>query len=161
MQFSSIIQKNSLHCQALSWQRFEFAKCASSSSRLCVSVRNSCGGRGGLRLSCEGARIDVIERKKSENLGVDESEKQLTCVMKFGGSSLASAERMREVAELILSFPNERPVIVLSAMGKTTNKLLLVFIDSSFILLLLYICFIFMLEFWLMAQLVACFLLGG
>lgn len=135
MQFSSIIQKNSLHCQALSWQRFEFAKCVSSSSRLCVSVRNSCGGRGGLRVSCEGARIDVIERKKSENLGVDESEKQLTCVMKFGGSSLASAERMREVAELILSFPNERPVIVLSAMGKTTNKLLLVFIDSSFILL--------------------------
>ncbi|KAH9791634.1 Aspartokinase 2 [Citrus sinensis] len=125
MQFSSIIQKNSLHCQALSWQRFEFAKCVSSSSRLCVSVRNSCGGRCGLRVSCEGARIDVIERKKSENLGVDESEKQLTCVMKFGGSSLASAERMREVAELILSFPNERPVIVLSAMGKTTNKLLL------------------------------------
>ncbi|KAH9743171.1 Aspartokinase 2 [Citrus sinensis] len=125
MQFSSIIQKNSLHCQALSWQRFAFAKCVSSSSRLCVSVRNSCGGRGGLRVSCEGARIDVIERKKSENLGVDESEKQLTCVMKFGGSSLASAERMREVAELILSFPNERPVIVLSAMGKTTNKLLL------------------------------------
>ncbi|KAG9441603.1 hypothetical protein H6P81_017457 [Aristolochia fimbriata] len=32
--------------------------------------------------------------------------------------------RMREVAELILSFPEEKPVIVLSAMGKTTNKLL-------------------------------------
>lgn len=78
-----------------------------------------------MRVSCEGARIDVIERKESENLGVEESEKQLSCVMKFGGSSLASAERMREVAELILSFPNERPVIVLSAVGKTTNKLLL------------------------------------
>ncbi|XP_019189343.1 PREDICTED: aspartokinase 2, chloroplastic-like [Ipomoea nil] len=50
---------------------------------------------------------------------------QLTCVMKFGGSSVASAERMREVADLILSFPEERPVIVLSAMGKTTNNLLL------------------------------------
>jgi aspartate kinase len=50
----------------------------------------------------------------------------MTCVMKFGGSSVANAERMREVAELILGFPNERPVIVLSAMGKTTNKLLLV-----------------------------------
>ncbi|XP_051116493.1 aspartokinase 2, chloroplastic-like [Andrographis paniculata] len=48
----------------------------------------------------------------------------LTCVMKFGGSSVASAERMIEVAHLILSFPEERPVIVLSAMGKTTNKLL-------------------------------------
>ncbi|GFS29576.1 aspartate kinase 3 [Actinidia rufa] len=45
--------------------------------------------------------------------------------MKFGGSSVASADRMREVADLILRFPEERPVIVLSAMGKTTNKLLL------------------------------------
>ncbi|KAK9268946.1 hypothetical protein L1049_000712 [Liquidambar formosana] len=32
---------------------------------------------------------------------------------------------MREVADFILSFPDERPVIVLLAMGKTTNKLLL------------------------------------
>ncbi|KAG6708965.1 hypothetical protein I3842_06G108800 [Carya illinoinensis] len=47
-----------------------------------------------------------------------------TCVMKFGGSSVASAERMREIATLILSFPEERPVVVLSAIGKTTNKLL-------------------------------------
>uniref|UniRef100_A0ACD5XBA6 Uncharacterized protein n=1 Tax=Avena sativa TaxID=4498 RepID=A0ACD5XBA6_AVESA len=45
--------------------------------------------------------------------------------MKFGGSSVASAERMKEVADLILSFPEETPVVVLSAMGKTTNNLLL------------------------------------
>ncbi|CAM0878079.1 unnamed protein product [Alopecurus aequalis] len=45
--------------------------------------------------------------------------------MKFGGSSVSSAERMREVADLILSFPEEAPVVVLSAMGKTTNNLLL------------------------------------
>uniref|UniRef100_A0A804ML47 Aspartokinase n=1 Tax=Zea mays TaxID=4577 RepID=A0A804ML47_MAIZE len=50
---------------------------------------------------------------------------ELTVVMKFGGSSVASAERMREVADLILSFPEEHPVVVLSAMGKTTNKLLM------------------------------------
>ncbi|XWS43949.1 hypothetical protein CRYUN_Cryun15aG0002300 [Craigia yunnanensis] len=43
----------------------------------------------------------------------------------FRLTSVASAERMREVADLILSFPGERPLIVLSAMGKTTNKLLL------------------------------------
>lgn len=68
----------------------------------------------------------MIERKTQlENQSVGESENQFTCVMKFGGSSVASAERMREVAELIISFPEERPVIVLSAMGKTTNKLLL------------------------------------
>ncbi|KAJ1292705.1 hypothetical protein BS78_01G010500 [Paspalum vaginatum] len=48
-----------------------------------------------------------------------------TVVMKFGGSSVASADRMREVADLILSFPEETPVVVLSAMGKTTNNLLL------------------------------------
>jgi aspartate kinase len=53
---------------------------------------------------------------------------QLSVVMKFGGSSVASAARMAEVAGLILTFPEERPVVVLSAMGKTTNNLLLVLI---------------------------------
>ena len=62
----------------------------------------------------------------------------MTCVMKFGGSSVASAERMREVAELILSFPNERPIIVLSAMGKTTNKLLLVWYIYTFRVLVMF-----------------------
>ncbi|KAG4953799.1 hypothetical protein JHK87_039393 [Glycine soja] len=42
--------------------------------------------------------------------------------MKFGGSSVASADRMEEVATLILSFPEERPIVVLSVVGKTTNK---------------------------------------
>ncbi|KAL9248907.1 Aspartokinase 2, chloroplastic-like protein [Drosera capensis] len=79
-----------------------------------------------LRVKCEAGRIaevlvwDAIG--KGSQGGVVE---QLTLVMKFGGSSLASAERMREVANLIRSSSNERPVIVLSAMGKTTNKLLL------------------------------------
>ncbi|RCV28878.1 hypothetical protein SEVIR_5G444800v4 [Setaria viridis] len=50
---------------------------------------------------------------------------QLSVVMKFGGSSVSSAARMEEVADLILAFPEERPVVVLSAMGKTTNLLLL------------------------------------
>ncbi|EIE26095.1 aspartate kinase [Coccomyxa subellipsoidea C-169] len=44
--------------------------------------------------------------------------------MKFGGSSLASAERMKEVASIICSFPDQYPCVVLSAMGKTTNLLL-------------------------------------
>ncbi|CAI5495042.1 unnamed protein product [Closterium sp. Naga37s-1] len=47
-----------------------------------------------------------------------------TVVMKFGGSSVANAARMREVADLILSFPEENPIIVMSAMGKTTNHLI-------------------------------------
>ena len=45
-------------------------------------------------------------------------------VMKFGGSSVANAKRMKEVADLISSFPHESPVVILSAMGKTTNNLL-------------------------------------
>lgn len=57
--------------------------------------------------------------------GARNAQAGFTVVMKFGGSSLASAERMREVAGLILSFPDETPVVVLSAMGKTTNNLLL------------------------------------
>lgn len=63
---------------------------------------------------------NICCRKGGDAAAVDE----LSVVMKFGGSSLASAARMREVANLILSFPEERPVIVLSAMGKTTNNLL-------------------------------------
>ncbi|CAH8324980.1 unnamed protein product [Eruca vesicaria subsp. sativa] len=66
----------------------------------------------------------VLEEKKKTEEGVEE-EKSFTCVMKFGGSSVATAERMREVADLVLTFPEESPVIVLSAMGKTTNNLLL------------------------------------
>lgn len=39
-------------------------------------------------------------------------------VYKFGGSSVRDAERMREVAAIICSFPDLLPVVVLSAMGK-------------------------------------------
>ena len=37
---------------------------------------------------------------------------------KFGGSSVRDAERMREVADIICSFPEYLPCVVLSAMGK-------------------------------------------
>ena len=39
-------------------------------------------------------------------------------VYKFGGSSVASAERMHEVADIVCSFQDQAPVVVLSAMGK-------------------------------------------
>lgn len=64
----------------------------------------------------------AIEKEGFSDAG--NAAEAFTCVMKFGGSSLASAERMREVAHLILCFPEERPIIVLSAMGKTTNNLI-------------------------------------
>ena len=43
-------------------------------------------------------------------------------VLKFGGTSVGSAQRMREVAELIYA-PQERRIVVLSAMSGTTNAL--------------------------------------
>ncbi|XP_010435684.1 PREDICTED: aspartokinase 3, chloroplastic-like [Camelina sativa] len=87
---------------------------------------SSCKNMIALRVTCEAARVELLERKEYETFKLNKTEKKLTCVMKFGGSSVASAERMKQVAKLILSFPDEKPVVVLSAMAKTTNKLLMV-----------------------------------
>jgi Amino acid kinase family len=50
----------------------------------------------------------------------------LRTVIKFGGSSLATADRLMEVATLVklLISQGQRPTMVCSAMGKTTNNLL-------------------------------------
>lgn len=115
-------------CLPVRSQRLHFASSVASVaefSEFSNASARSCWSRV-LRVSCDGRVVDVLEKKETKNQSFGEAENQLTCVMKFGGSSVASAERMREVAELVLSFTNERPVIVLSAMGKTTNKLLLV-----------------------------------
>jgi aspartate kinase len=45
-------------------------------------------------------------------------------VMKFGGSSVASAERIQHVASIVAARKERRPVVVVSAMGKTTDRLL-------------------------------------
>ncbi|GHV55411.1 aspartate kinase [Spirochaetia bacterium] len=45
-------------------------------------------------------------------------------VMKFGGSSVADAERIRHVAEIVKNQLERKPVLVLSAMGDTTDHLL-------------------------------------
>ncbi len=44
--------------------------------------------------------------------------------MKFGGSSVANSERIRHVAQIIQAYKSERPAVVLSAMGDTTDYLL-------------------------------------
>ncbi|SET11935.1 aspartate kinase [Hymenobacter actinosclerus] len=44
-------------------------------------------------------------------------------IMKFGGTSVGSAQRMREVAELMEAGGPERRLVVLSAMSGTTNAL--------------------------------------
>src|SRR6516164_6728758 len=45
-------------------------------------------------------------------------------VMKFGGSSVESAAAIERVASIVKARRNRKPVVVVSAMGKTTNKLL-------------------------------------
>jgi aspartate kinase len=45
-------------------------------------------------------------------------------VMKFGGTSVESAEAIRRVAGIVQQHLVRNPVVVVSAMGKTTNKLL-------------------------------------
>lgn len=97
---------------------------------LCKKRKEENWGIKGLKERCQ-RRVNAIvdhnvEDDEMSGLDSDDDTNILSIVMKFGGSSVASAERMREVADLILSFPEERPVIVLSAMGRTTNKLLVV-----------------------------------
>ena len=46
-------------------------------------------------------------------------------VMKFGGTSVESEEAIARVAQIVKSYEHRRPIVVVSAMGKTTNKLLL------------------------------------
>ena len=45
-------------------------------------------------------------------------------VMKFGGTSVESREAIERVAGIVRGRLDRRPVVVVSAMGKTTNKLL-------------------------------------
>src|SRR3954451_8245849 len=45
-------------------------------------------------------------------------------VMKFGGSSVESAQAIERVAGIVKARADRTPVVVVSAMGKTTNKLL-------------------------------------
>ncbi|MBQ9630880.1 MAG: aspartate kinase, partial [Treponema sp.] len=45
-------------------------------------------------------------------------------VMKFGGSSLADASRIEHVASIVQAYHKSKPIVVLSAMGDTTDHLL-------------------------------------
>src|SRR5436305_12739220 len=45
-------------------------------------------------------------------------------VMKFGGTSVESAEAIARVAGIVKERLDRKPVVVVSAMGKTTNRLL-------------------------------------
>jgi aspartate kinase len=44
-------------------------------------------------------------------------------VFKLGGASISTVERITSAANLIMQFPDEQLVVIISAMGKTTNAL--------------------------------------
>src|ERR1700730_13835984 len=44
-------------------------------------------------------------------------------VFKFGGASVNTVERIRNVADILRQYKNEKLLVVISAMGKTTNAL--------------------------------------
>jgi aspartate kinase len=52
-------------------------------------------------------------------------------VMKFGGTSVESAAAIRRAAEIVAGQAHRRPLVVVSAMGKTTNCLLAIARDAA------------------------------
>jgi len=52
-------------------------------------------------------------------------------VFKFGGASLKTSKGIRNVASIIASFPNTKLIVVVSAMGKTTDALEKIFSNSQ------------------------------
>ncbi len=52
-------------------------------------------------------------------------------VMKFGGTSVESQEAIARVTEIVRRYERSRPIVVVSAMGKTTNKLLEAAVEAA------------------------------
>ena len=52
-------------------------------------------------------------------------------VMKFGGTSLANAERIKNVADIIKTRLNKKPIVVVSAVSKITDNLISLAKESS------------------------------
>ena len=48
-------------------------------------------------------------------------------VFKFGGASVNSAERIQNVGQIMNNWAGEKIVVIVSAMGKTTNAPLSIF----------------------------------
>ncbi|XP_042502013.1 aspartokinase 2, chloroplastic-like isoform X1 [Macadamia integrifolia] len=119
------LERSSSHFLSISSCLLKSAASVASTSGLSCQMFEGASRRNALKISCDAGLTSVISKEHMEKPVSDGNAGQFTCVMKFGGSSVSSSERMKEVADLILSFPQEMPVIVLSAMGKTTNHLLL------------------------------------
>ena len=56
-------------------------------------------------------------------------------IFKFGGASVNSVERIKNLKNIVQKFSNEPLVIIVSAMGKTTNgleKVAVLVLEKSF-----------------------------
>ncbi len=93
-------------------------------------VRRPLAEMPGARLQIRGAGPQHRARRGGSGgaeRGTDESRRiwlEPMIVMKFGGTSVESAEAIGRVAGIVRDRLARRPVVVVSAMGKTTNKLL-------------------------------------
>jgi len=102
------------------WVRW--TRMAMASSARFRAIRSFHGARNRSRRCVSSATMEKTDPHSLVQPGGQ--RKEVSVVMKFGGSSVADAERMMEVADIVCSFPDHRPCVVLSAMGKTTNMLL-------------------------------------
>ncbi|KAL6331469.1 hypothetical protein AAG906_011409 [Vitis piasezkii] len=108
--FRTLIKKPCISCFPLlskSSHRIELTASSVSSSRLFPGFGDGCRRRV-LRVGCKKGVEAMLREEASENETSGDNVEKLACVMKFGGSSLASAERMREVTNLVLQFRDER-----------------------------------------------------
>lgn len=121
-----------LSLQQIQRLHFPLSFTSSSPGISCSAPPVFCQHPPDVTVRCADTNFNLLD--EANLFSSQQQDNDFTCVMKFGGSSVASAERMREVADLICSFPEERPIIVLSAMGKATNNLLLVLHSSLFFL---------------------------
>ncbi|TVU44112.1 hypothetical protein EJB05_03545, partial [Eragrostis curvula] len=93
---------------------------------------SSCKNTRLVAVRCQGETVAQVKAEKHDATALapargyqEKAATGFTVVMKFGGSSVASAQLMRDAAERILNFPDEKPVVVVSAMAETTDNLLL------------------------------------
>lgn len=69
-------------------------------------------------------RIQLTMSVRSVDRRGTETMRGELLVMKFGGSSLADHECLKRVRDIVVASFARKPVVVVSAMGRTTNALL-------------------------------------
>mmetsp|Transcript_13104 Transcript_13104/g.15829 ORF Transcript_13104/g.15829 Transcript_13104/m.15829 type:complete len:578 (-) Transcript_13104:598-2331(-) len=105
---------------SLSASKSQYVAGSVRQAKLCATAKGQQKGYARTtRVSCT-----IADRVGSTLEQPGTSQEQVSVVMKFGGSSVRDAERMREVAHIVCTFKDSYPCVVLSAMGVTTNNLL-------------------------------------